>query len=42
MIRKKYMLRALGPLLLAMLSPAVAQQNDDNEIIVSSSRSNRL
>ncbi|PQO09466.1 TonB-dependent siderophore receptor, partial [Shigella flexneri] len=41
MMRKKYMPRALGPLLLVVLSPAVAQQNDDNEIIVSASRSNR-
>lgn len=40
-MRKKYMPRALGPLLLVVLSPAVAQQNDDNEIIVSASRSNR-
>ncbi|ECT0318547.1 TonB-dependent siderophore receptor, partial [Salmonella enterica subsp. enterica serovar Kentucky] len=41
MIRQKYMPRALGLLLLVVLSPVVAQQNDDNEIIVSASRSNR-
>ncbi|SQB29336.1 bifunctional enterobactin receptor/adhesin protein [Citrobacter koseri] len=41
MISKKYTLWALNPLLLAMMAPAVAQQTDDETLVVSANRSNR-
>ncbi|EOX8516485.1 ferric aerobactin receptor IutA [Salmonella enterica] len=41
MISKKYTLWALNPLLLAMMAPAVAQQTDDDTLVVSANRSNR-
>ena len=41
MISKKHTLWALNPLLLAMMAPAVAQQADDDTVVVSANRSNR-
>ncbi|WP_408626252.1 ferric aerobactin receptor IutA [Dryocola clanedunensis] len=41
MISRKHTLWALNPLLLAMMAPAVAQQTDDENIVVSANRSNR-
>ncbi|MCT4712893.1 ferric aerobactin receptor IutA [Enterobacteriaceae bacterium H11S18] len=38
---RKHTLWALNPLLLAMMAPAVAQQTDDENIVVSANRSNR-
>jgi len=41
MITKKHTLWVLNPLLLAMMAPAVAQQNSEKEMVVSASRSHR-
>ena len=41
MITKKHTLWALNPLLLAMMAPAVAQQTDDESMVISASRNNR-
>ncbi|WP_455547655.1 ferric aerobactin receptor IutA [Dryocola clanedunensis] len=41
MICKKHTLWALNPLLLAMMAPAVAQQTNEENIVVSANRSNR-
>ncbi len=41
MIAKKHTLWVLNPLLLAMMAPAVAQQTDDESMVISASRNNR-